>query len=86
MVDMRWRKVRISLILGLACLTSPALTPLIVPRCFEALLLTGTPVALWLVHNAGWVYAGLTLVSVISVGLGLYWLNQKARIDSRFNR
>jgi hypothetical protein len=73
-----WRKIRISLILGLACLTSPALTPLIVPRCFEAILLTETSTAVWLTNNAGWVYGGLTVVSLFSLGLGLYWLGQNA--------
>jgi hypothetical protein len=73
-----WRKIRIGLMFGLACLTSPALTPLIVPRCFDAIVLTGTPAAVWLTHNAGWVYGGLTLVSLLSLGLGLYWLGQKA--------
>jgi DNA-binding transcriptional MerR regulator len=63
-----WRKIRISLIWGLACLTSPALTPLIVPRCFEAILLTETPTAVWLTNNAGWVYGGLTGVSLFSLG------------------
>lgn len=71
---MLWRKIRIGLMFGLACLTSPALTPLIVPRCFEALLLTGTPAAAWLANNASGVYAGLTLVSLISLGVGLRWL------------
>jgi hypothetical protein len=75
---MFWRKIRTGLMFGLAGLTSPAVTPLIVPRCFEAIVLTGTPAAVWLTHNAGWVYGGLTLVSLLSLGLGLYWLGQKA--------
>ena len=75
---MMWRKIRSGLMFGLACLTSPALTPLIVPRCFDAILLTGIPAAVWLTDNAGWVYGGLTLVSLISLGLGLYWIGQKA--------
>jgi hypothetical protein len=73
-----WRKIRSGLMFGLACLTSPALTPLIVPRCFEALLLTGNPAAVWLTHNAGWVYGGLTVVSLISLGLGLSWIRQES--------
>jgi hypothetical protein len=70
-------KIRTGLVFGLALLTSPALTPIIVPRCFDSALLAETPAAIWLAHNAGWVYGGLTFISLISLLLGLRFLGDK---------
>lgn len=53
---------------GLACITSPCCTPLIVP--LGLVLIAGTPLAAWLTQYIGWVYGGLTLVSIISLVLG----------------
>jgi len=57
-----------------ACFTSPCCTPLIVPLVLA--LLAGTPVALWLTQNVGWVYGGLTIISVISFVLALRWMGK----------
>lgn len=78
---MLWRKIRTGLAFGLALITSPALTPIIVPRCFDSALLAGTPTATWLMHNAGWVYGGLTLVSLISLIFGLYFLGDRTNVN-----
>lgn len=51
-----------------ACVASPCCTPLIVPLGLA--LLAGTPVAAWAALHLGWVYGGLTLVSIAS----LVWL------------
>jgi hypothetical protein len=59
---------------GVACLTSPCCTSLIVPLGLA--LIAGTPVAAWAWHDIGWIYGGLTLVSVISLVLGWRWLGQ----------
>lgn len=68
----RWPKLRRGGILfGIACITSPCCTPLYVPLAL--VLLAGTPVALWLSAHIGWLYAGLTLVSVISLVLAFRW-------------
>jgi hypothetical protein len=56
---------------GIACLTSPCCTPLIVPVILS--LLAGSPLALWLGANVGWVYGGLTLLSVMSLVMALRW-------------
>ncbi len=69
------RSIRGMVMLGVACITSPCCTPLIVPVMLG--LLAGTPVAVWLTQNVGWVYGGLTLVSVISMVLGLRWAWRK---------
>ena len=70
-----WQKIRGGVMFGLACLTSPCCTPLIVPLGLA--FIAGTPVAAWLTHYIGWIYGGLTLVSIISLVLGWRWLRQK---------
>ncbi len=59
----------------IACFTSPCCTPLIVPLILA--LLAGSPIALWLTQNLGWVYGGLTVISIISFVLALRWLGQR---------
>jgi hypothetical protein len=54
---------------GVACITSPCCTPLIVPLVIA--LLAGTPVALWMGANLGWVYGALTVISIISFVVAL---------------
>jgi membrane protein implicated in regulation of membrane protease activity len=71
-----WRKVRAALMFGIACITSPCCTPLIVPLILA--LLAGSPAAVWLGQNVGWVYGGLTLISVVSLVLGLRWMNRRS--------
>jgi hypothetical protein len=71
---MVWQKLRSGLMLGIACLLSPCCTPLIVPLALVAL--AGTPLAAWVGANLGWVYGGLTLISIISLVLGLRWLRR----------
>lgn len=70
-----WQKIRSGIMFGVACIASPCCTPIIVP--IGLALLAGTPVAVWLSANIGWVYGGLTLLSVISLGLGFRWMGQK---------
>lgn len=77
------RKIRTGLALGLALITSPALTPIIVPRCFDSAFLAGTPAAIWLTHNAGWVYGGLTFVSLTSLICGLYFSGDKTNVNNK---
>jgi hypothetical protein len=71
-----WKKIRSGLMFGVACITSPCCTPILVPIALA--LLAGTPVAVWLSANVGWVYGGLTLLSMISLVLGFRWMGQKA--------
>lgn len=70
-----WKKIRSGFLFGVACVTSPCCTPLVVPLILVAL--AGTPLAAWIAANLGWVYGGLTLVSVLSLVLGVRWLNQR---------
>jgi hypothetical protein len=80
---MLWKKLRLCLVFGLALSTSPAITPIIVPRCFDSALLAGTPTALWVTHNAGWVYGGLTFISLVSLIFGLHFLGDKTNVNHK---
>jgi len=71
-----WKKIRSTVMFGIACVASPCCTPIIVPIAIT--LLAGTPVAAWLSTYIGWVYGGLTLFSIVSLVLGLRWLGQKS--------
>jgi hypothetical protein len=66
-----WRKFRSGIMFGVACITSPCCTPLLVPLVLG--LMAGTPIAAWLANYIGWLYAGLTLLSIVSLVLGLRW-------------
>lgn len=61
------QKLRTGFMVGVACLTSPCCTPLIVPLVIA--LFAGTPIAWWISQNLGLVYGGLTLISIISAVL-----------------
>lgn len=71
-----WKRIRSGLMFGIACVASPCCTPIIVPLGLA--LLAGTPIAIWLSANIGWVYGGLTLLSIVSLVLGFRWVGQRA--------
>jgi membrane protein implicated in regulation of membrane protease activity len=71
-----WKKIRSGVMFLIACVASPCCTPLIVP--IGLALLAGTPFAVWASAHLGWVYGGLTLLSVVSLVLGLRWMRQKS--------
>lgn len=71
-------KIRSGVLFGVACLASPCCTPLYVPLLL--LLLAGTPAAVWMSANIGWVYGALTLISIVSFVLAVrYWPQAKAK-------
>ena len=70
-----WKKIRSAVMFGVACIASPCCTPIIVPIAIA--LLAGTPIAAWLSAYIGWVYGGLTLLSIVSLVLGFRWMGQK---------
>lgn len=72
---MALHKIRSGLMFGIAVIASPCCTPLIVPVVL--VLLAGTPVAAWLSYHLSWVYGGLTMISIISLVLGFYWMRWK---------
>ena len=72
-----WQKIRGGVMFVVACIASPCCTPLIVPVVLA--LLAGTPAAVWLGQNLGWVYGGLTLLSVVSFVLAFRWMGKNGR-------
>jgi len=58
-----------------ACLLNPCCAPLFVPLLLA--LLAGTPLAAFLAQYLGWVYAGLTVLSLLSLYMAWHWLSQK---------
>jgi hypothetical protein len=63
--------IRSAVMYVIACVASPCCTPLLVPLAL--LVLAGTPLAAWLAATVGWVYGGLTALSIVSLILGLHW-------------
>lgn len=78
-----WQKIRSGGMFGIACVASPCCTPLFVPLGLS--LLAGTPIAVWLSANLGWVYGGLTLISIVSFVLAFRWMGQKAESKKTTN-
>ena len=80
-----WKKIRSGVMFGIACIASPCCTPIVIPIVIA--LLAGTPVAVWMSANLGWVYGGLTVLSIISLVLGVRWMSQKSNsrhsVDAR---
>jgi hypothetical protein len=71
-----WQRMRAGVMFAVACIASPCCTPLVVPLVLA--LLAGTPLAVWLGSNLGWVYGGLTLISVVSFVTAFRWMNKPA--------
>lgn len=69
------RDVQSIVAFAIGCVTSPCCTLLYVPLVL--LVFAGTPIAVWLGANLGWVYGALTLLSVLSFGLALWWRAKK---------
>jgi hypothetical protein len=70
-----WSKIRSGVMFVIACIASPCCTPLFVPLLLG--LMAGTPIAAWLATHIGWLYAGLTVLSILSLMVGLRWARQK---------
>lgn len=69
--------LRSGLSFAVACITSPCCTPIIVPLLLA--LIAGTPFAAVVAQYTGLIYGGLTLVSIISLVLGLRWLSPRRK-------
>jgi len=70
-----WQRVRSGVMLVVGVLTSPCCTVLFVPLVLS--LLVGTPAAVWVGQHSGLLYGALTLVSIVSLGMGIYWMRNR---------
>jgi hypothetical protein len=73
-----WKKIRSGVMFTIACIASPCCTPIIAPIAIA--LLAGTPLAIWMTSHIGWVYSGLTALSIVSFVLGVRWIGQKKEV------
>ncbi|MBI1802469.1 MAG: hypothetical protein HYR71_12660 [Chloroflexi bacterium] len=60
--------------LVLSAIACPCHLPISLPLTLA--LLAGTPAAVWITQNVGWVYGGMTILFVVSLAFGLRWMGQ----------
>lgn len=70
-----WQKIRSGVMLVVSFVTCPCHLPLTLPLVL--VLLAGTPAAVWMTQNVGWVYGGITVLFLLSLALGLRWFTQR---------
>jgi len=79
---MFWQKIRSGVMFVLSAITCPCHLPLTLPLAL--VLLAGTPAAVWITQNVGWVYGGMTILFLVSLAFGLRWMGQaNAARDTR---
>ena len=66
-----WRQIRGFVMFGVACVLSPCCTPILI--AFALGVLVGTPAALWIGANRGWLYGALTLLAMVSGVMAFRW-------------
>ena len=71
---MFWLKIRSGVMFVISAITCPCHIPLVLPTVLASL--AGTPAAVWVTQNVGWVYGGMTVLFLFSLVLGLRWLDQ----------
>jgi len=71
---MFWQKMRSGVMFVLSAITCPCHLPIVLPLALA--LLAGTPAAVWITQNVGWVYGGMTLLFLVSLALGFRWMGQ----------
>lgn len=74
---MFWQKIRSGTMFILSLITCPCHLPITMPLILA--LLAGTPLAVWMTKNTGWVYGGMTLLFIFSLALGFVWVSQVNR-------
>jgi mercuric ion transport protein len=71
---MLWQKTRSGVMLVISFVSCPCHLPITLPLVLT--LLAGTPAAVWIGNHVGWVYGGMAVLFVVSLGLGLRWILQ----------
>jgi len=73
-----WQKIRGGVMFVVSFITCPCHLPLTLPLLL--VLLAGTPAAVWITQNVGWVYGGITVLFLLSLALGLRWFMQRTTL------
>jgi hypothetical protein len=73
---MFWQKIRSGVMFAASVITCPCHLPIIL--LLAPALLAGTPAAVWITQNVGWVYGGMTPLFFVSLALGFRWMSQPA--------
>ena len=73
---MFWQKIRSGVMFVASVITCPCHLPIVLPLVL--VLLAGTPAAVWITQNVGWVYGGMTILFFVSLALGFRWMSQPA--------
>ena len=71
---MFWQKVRSGVMFVVSAIICPCHLPITLPLVLA--FLVGTPAAVWIAQHVGWVYGGMTLIFLLTLGLGFLWLNR----------
>lgn len=69
---MFWQKIRSSTMFIISFITCPCHLPSTMPLVLA--LLAGTPLAVWITQQSGWVYGIMTGVFLLSLALGFIWM------------
>lgn len=69
---MSWQKIRSGAMFVISFITCPCHLPITMPLALA--LLAGTPLAVWVTQNRGWVYGVMTGVFLLSLALGFLWM------------
>ena len=73
---MFWQKIRSGVMFTASLITCPCHLPIVLPLALA--LLAGTPAAVWITQNVGWVYGTMALLFFVSVALGFRSISQPA--------
>mgnify|MGYP000156236096 CR=1 FL=1 len=73
---MLWQKIRSGVMFAVSVITCPCHLPIVLPLALA--LLAGTPAAVWITQNVGWVYGGMTILFFVSLALGFRWMSRPA--------
>lgn len=72
---MFWRKLQIALLFSSSVINCSCHLPLVLPLALA--LFVGTPAAVWITYNVGFVYGGMTLFFIVSIALGVGWTSRR---------
>ena len=78
---MFWQKIRSGAMFAISAITCPCHLPITLP--LTLVLFAGTPMAVWITHNTGWVCGGMVFIFLLSLGLGFLGLNKPDTVSCK---